>query len=357
MIICHAVESFGSGIVEFLRLLTLHQKHNFHYIIYNEREILIKDIKPHFKNNVLFIEWKNAQREINVFADVKAYFELKGILHDIGEFDVLHLHSSKAGIIGRLLSIKQKVFYTPNGCSFARTDISRMKRSIYQLLEILANKRSGQVIAVSNSESSAYRAIGIQSHVVNNGITIKESSFCAKNDTEKLRIVTVGRISTQKNPTLFAQIASYYESDEDLEFIWIGDGDEDSKRFLKATNITVTGWKTKEEVEHKLINSSIYLSTALWEGLPFAVLEAMNLGLPLVLNSCIGNVDLVAHGINGYLFDSLDGAIKYINEYRQNKELLNEHGRNSILKVQREFNAQQMANAYQIIYQKGLPHE
>ena len=58
---------------------------------------------------------------------------------------------------------------------------------------------------------------------------------------------------------------------------------------MTSPNIKCTGWIERKELENYLVNADIYLSTSLWEGLPLSVLEAMSIGLPVVLSDCVGN--------------------------------------------------------------------
>ena len=70
----------------------------------------------------------------------------------------------------------------------------------------------------------------------------------------------------------------------------------------------MTGWLTKKELYRQLSQIDIYLSTALWEGMPLAVLESMAIGKPLLLSDCVGNVDLVTNDENGYIFKTESDA-------------------------------------------------
>ena len=85
-------------------------------------------------------------------------------------------------------------------------------------------------------------------------------------------------------------------NNSNLQFIWCGDGELRAE--LTSPNIKCTGWMERKELEIYLANADIYLSTSLWEGMPLSVLEAMSIGLPVVLSDCVGNRDLVEN--NGF---------------------------------------------------------
>ncbi|MBK6979684.1 MAG: glycosyltransferase [Cytophagaceae bacterium] len=88
-----------------------------------------------------------------------------------------------------------------------------------------------------------------------------------KGNKATLTILTSGRISSQKNPSLFNAIALSFKDYPQVSFVWVGEGE--LSHCLTANNITITGWVSKEETNKYYSVADIYLSTALWEGLPF----------------------------------------------------------------------------------------
>ncbi|AXE16417.1 glycosyl transferase family 1 [Runella rosea] len=347
MKVAHIVEAFGSGLITFIKNLTDGIECE-HTIFYAQREVDINEVKKEFKYNVRFVSWKSAKREINIFNDVIASIELYRFLKT-DSYDVIHLHSSKAGAIGRVVGLffpDKIILYTPNGASFARKDITRLKITLYKTIEYCSSLLCGQVICVSKSETQLFHSIGVQAITINNGIRIKsyEKKIRLR---ERFSIVTIGRISTQKNPHLFNDIAKnllHYP----IDFIWVGDGELRST--LSSPNIKITGWISSAEVEKYLSNSDLYISTSIWEGLPFAVLEAMNYRLPLLLNECVGNIDLVSNSINGYCFKTKNEALSHIINYLNDTSVLAFHGDNSYNKLLREFDTLSMCRNYSEIY-------
>ena len=114
--------------------------------------------------------------------------------------------------------------------------------------------------------------------------------------------------------------------------------------------MTITGWLTPEEVQEKLKNIDIYLSTAQWEGLPYAVLEAMNQGKPLLLTDCIGNCNLVREGINGALYTSAEEAAEKLRQWMRSPECLAAMGKASKKILTEEFSLETMKSAYRDLY-------
>ena len=356
MMIVHVVDPFAAGLATFLKLLTEEMSDNYHIIVHGERTELAdpKELKKLFpKKQIRFIYWKSVQRDINPVKDTIAYFELVKILRRFRKADVIHLHSSKAGFIGRMackqLGIKQ-VIYTPNGAPFLMSSASNIKLMLYEKLEKLASYFGGEVICASASEQQEYMKRGIKADYIANGTKISKSSFIENKDYSKFRIVTSGRVVDQKNPKFFNEIALSFVELKHFEFVWIGTGEDAS--FLTSPNISVTGWLSKEGVRNEINRADLYLSTSYFEGLPFAVMEAMALGKCLLLSDCTGNTDLVKKGINGEIFSTKEEAINFIVDFYLNKEITESMGLNSLEICKDYFNIEETALRYQQLYQK-----
>lgn len=354
MKIVHVVECFAGGVFSFLSNLTNELDKEEYIVIYGiNRDNTPSDFREKFPPNTKFIPWKNASRSLNPLKDIKALWELYIILKRIDGIDIIHLHSSKAGFLGRIVSFllgkSKKTIYTPHAISFLRLDVSPKKRKIFIAMEKFASFFGGKIVACSQSEKEAIEEQGIKNVTfINNGI--KPLQIEKKvNTSDKITIISVGRLSIQKNPKLFNDIALEFIDNLNIQFIWCGDGELKSE--LTSPNIKCTGWIERKELENYLASADIYLSTSLWEGLPLSVLEAMSIGLPVILSSCVGNRDLVED--NGFLYIDKIEAVKNINELLKNKIWINKKGHNSKIIVENNFNMRNMAISYLNIY-KGM---
>jgi glycosyltransferase involved in cell wall biosynthesis len=346
MKIVHVIESAG-GSMDFVLYLVKYLPQHDHVVVHGKRALgsRYESAKGKYQH-VEFVLWEYAQREIRVREDIMATLFLYKLLKN-AKADVVHLHSSKAGFLGRIgcfVAGARKAIYTPNGLAFLRTDVSPFKRKMYIMLEQVANKLSGKVVACSKSEADALIEVGIPSAYVNNGTEVKSCS--AKVQESRLIIATSGRVTAQKNPVMFNSIAKSFEGDRNITFLWIGGGELENE--LTAKNIVITGWLDLETVLNKVQESDIYISTALWEGLPFAVLEAMSLSKPLILNKCVGNVDLVTD--NGFLIDSVEAAVDKISFFNRNRDQILACGTNSFELVNKNFTVEEMAHKYDQVY-------
>ena len=97
-----------------------------------------------------------------------------------------------------------------------------------------------------------------------------------------------------------------------------------------ADNMTLMPWVSHADCMEYVRKSSFYLSTAIYEGLPLAVIEAMSVGKAIVASNVVGNKDCVKDGVNGYLLpmNVSDFADKIV-ELAQNDELRVKMGKKS----------------------------
>lgn len=312
MKVVHVIEALGGGVYTYFKDLShfmgqaeISEKIETFIVFSNKRkEIIPENIYKEFSKNVTLIPLE-MERELNLFKDLKATFQLKKLFGEINP-DVIHLHSSKAGVIGRwanfLTLSKRKIFYTPHGYAFLRQDISGFKRNIYRIIERYTQLFfGGTTIACGDTEYKIAKSLG-KAELVRNGIDFEKiSSYFNYQKPKKLTFGIVGRITPQKNPKLFNEIAKKFP---EYDFIWIGDGELNHE--ITAPNIKITGWFYSNDVVYNWLNHlDVFLQTSLWEGLPLAVLEAMALKKPIVATNVIGNKDIVVTNENGFLFNEI----------------------------------------------------
>ena len=359
--IVHVVEPLAGGIVTFLKSLVENLSSDSHIIVHGERVDVMPftEVRRQFRHtNVRFIRWRSAQRSLRPVKDFRAFLELYTILRRLQQkklVDAVHLHSSKSGFIGRLvcrvLNI-QNVVYTPNGAPFMAGG-SKASNYLYRQLEKLGSSFGGRIVCCSPSEQLAYEEAGMPAITINNGIAVAEPGLPAPDAGHKtrFRVVTSGRILSQKNPGLFNAIAGYFEEFPQFEFVWIGGGAD--AHLLTATNIKITGWLSPAEAKALLLTSDIYLSTAKFEGLSFSVLEALSLQKPVLLTDCIGNRDMVIQGLNGDLFTTSQQAILKIVQYFNNRYMLPVMGGHSAFHCEDAFDILQTKDRYRNLYSRG----
>ena len=319
-------------------------------VAYGKREETLDNFRDYFPKNVKFIEVENFTRSIKLKRDLKALKEIKSIIKKEAP-NVIHMHSSKAGIIGRLACRKKgiRMLYNPHGFSFLKSDDSKLKRTVYRMIEKIVavfNHRC-TIVGCSEGEYLEAKSLNKNSVCINNGLNtdkIKEETKkinLREIDYNNIKICTTGRIGFQKNPVLFNQIAEKLPKNK---FTWIGDGDLRTE--LTSSNIQVTGWRERKEVLKILNDSDIFILTSLWEGLPLSLLEAMYMNKICIVTNVIGNRDVIKNNVNGFIANDCDeflDKIRYICENKENNKKIKENALKSINEI---FNINAMVEKY-----------
>lgn len=351
------VEAFGGGVFTVLYDLLNGISDDFEIVVaYSMRKQTPEDFKKYFNNDIKFIEVKNFSRSIDLKKDFKALKEIKQIIKE-EKPDIIHLHSSKAGVLGRLAvnGNNIKMFYNPHGFSFLKMDDSKLKRTIYWLIEkgIAIINRKCTIVGCSKGEYEETKKLNKNSILINNGINVQKLELETKElenkkiDFNNLKICTVGRIGYQKNPEMFNEIAKSFP---DNNFTWIGDGDLRSK--LTSTNVKITGWKERKEVLQILNENDIFILTSLWEGLPISLLEAMYMKKLCIVNNCIGNRDVIINNKNGFIANNVEEFVKYIQNILEQKVDVSRISSNANNDVLNEYNVEKMVQEYKKYYNK-----
>lgn len=338
------VEAFGGGVYTYVKdlsnFLVTHQSEidcEIH-LIYSpnrvelDKELFHKEIHPD-----VFLYELDMQRQINLKKDQIVVRETRKILKKIKP-DIIHLHSAKAGVIGRLASLgivpRENVYYSPHGFSFVQQNISKAKISLFKIIEsAMPFLHGGTIIASGNTEYEIAKKLG-KTELIRNGVDfdLPDELYSSINN-KRFTIGTVGRLTPQKNPKAFNEIASKLPN---VDFVWIGNGELIDD--ITSENITVTGWiRTREELLQKINSLDLYIQVSLWEGLPIAILEAMAMRKPLVVSNVIGNKDTVEDGYNGFIYNTIDEAIENIKYFLEHKNI-SEMGTHSYKKAFEEYN-------------------
>ena len=241
-------------------------------------------------------------------ADLKALWQIMGVLRT-AQPDVIHLHSSKAGVLGRLAAFltrkRHKVFYSPRGFAFLREDVSPAKQKLFLNLERFASKLGGTIIGCSGTEAALARSeVGcVRSCLVENSVDLTAVPVAKGSDTGRVTVVTSGRVCYQKAPKRFRDLAVGC-ADLSAAFVWLGDGDLRDELLIAGklpAKLQVAGWQTRAGVYESLAKADVFVLASLWEGMPLALIEAQAAGLPAVVSDVVGNRDVVIDGVTGFV--------------------------------------------------------
>jgi glycosyltransferase involved in cell wall biosynthesis len=286
----------------------------------------ISDTKDAFydKNSVLIREYKlPIYREINFVNDLISILRTYQILKK-EKPDLIHCHSAKGGVIGRIGAILTgiPILYTPQAFSYL-SSFNSVKRNVFLQIEKLLSKGNGTLLACSNSERErALKEVGFSDKKVllfNNAIRplTEIKALSIKKTWPDNYICTVGRPCYQKNIDEMIRVFCEVKKQHDIHLVIMGVGHHaDELRMIKkmindlhlSSNITLLDWTSREDVLHIISKTELYISTARYEGLPYAVIESLALSIPCIVSNCDGNRDLIIDNYNGYLINEKDTA-------------------------------------------------
>ncbi|MFL9835722.1 glycosyltransferase [Chryseobacterium terrae] len=338
------VEAFGGGVYTYVKdlcnFLAIHQSDidcEIHLIYSPNRVELDKELFHKEIHKDIYLYEINMQRPINLKKDWKVISETRKILKKIKP-DIIHLHSAKAGVMGRFASLgllsKKNVYYSPHGFSFVQQNISKKKILFFKILEYsMPFIFGGTIVASGDTEYEAAKKIG-KTILIRNGVDFElPQQHCFPITNQRFTVGTIGRLTPQKNPKAFNEIALQLPH---IDFVWIGNGE--LREDITSDNITVTGWvRTREELLQKINTLDLYMQVSLWEGLPIAILEAMAMKKPLLVSNVMGNKDTVDNGYNGFVYDTIEEAVGKIKFFLDTDKRI-EMGNNSFSKVFDEYN-------------------
>ncbi len=281
---------------------------------------------------------------------------------------VIHSHGKGAGLYSRLIKIFKpqiKVIHTLHG--FHIKEYNFIGRNLYILLERILNLLTDSFINVSFGEQKVCLQYKIfnekKSYVIYNGISLIDCPIESKIEIrrklelpiEKFFIISVSRINYQKNLPLLISIAERLNHNERISFLIAGDGEQrkEVEQIIiekKINNIKLLGF-INNSVEY-LLACDIYLSTSLWEGLPYSLIEAAACGLPIIASDVIGNNEVVIDGENGYLFNLNEPeiAVEKILELANSEKQIKILRENSLKIVEDKFLLTKMIKKMKEIY-------
>lgn len=261
-------------------------------------------------------------KRIHITKDILLVLKLRAHLKE-HKYDIVHAHSSKAGLTFRLAARIAKIdtiIYTPH-CFYFQSK-SGVRRWFFSLAEKLLGIITTQLVVSCNEKDWALKHNLVSSDkltVINNAINNYDyqSNVSVQNIKKRLDIEdshcivgAVGRLCKQKDWTTFIYAAhQILLQDKNVIFIIAGDGELSiqldnliTKLNIKQ-NVLLLGYV--EEITNLYQIFDLFVSTSLWEGLPYTLLEAMYFNLPIVASD-IGYGDVLVDNYNAVLFTPTD---------------------------------------------------
>ena len=283
------------------------------------------------------------QRAISPKNDLLASIELHR-LYKKYKPDIIHLHSSKAGALGRVVFPRKKVVYTVHGF-----DSIRLAFRKFLAIERLLQLGCSAIVGVSN-----YDEKNLRSEKITRNVTTVRNGIHQPNSIGKLEvferyercILCIARLQAPKDPHLFIETARLLPQ---YGFIWIGNQESVEHLGDIPSNCHFMG---------NMVNAGAYCAQAdllmlpsNYEGLPMVIIEAMSFGKPVVASDVGGVSEIVRNDINGYtLPNNAELFAQKIDQILTDSELYAKMSLNSLNIFEKELTIDRMVEGYMNIY-------
>lgn len=258
--------------------------------------------------------------------DITAFWQLRRYLKAHGPFDIVHGHSSKGGVLGRLAATGTDAarIYTPHGLYTLNPVLSGLKKLAYGSIErLFARYFSDAVIAVSGKELEHALEQGFPKkvmHLVGNGVEPRDKRECqATRARVRARLAVddatpvvgfVGRFCTAKAAERFVELARLTRGKGyDARFVLLGSGDGavEIERLIAAYKLD--GYLKvfpDESGEEFMPAFDIFTLTSRYEAMPYVLLEALAAGRPIIATDVGGSRTAIDDGVNGFVVPQQD---------------------------------------------------
>ncbi|HEI8821193.1 TPA: glycosyltransferase [Serratia marcescens] len=363
MKIFHAAETIKGGVATVMRQIAIHQEKNENVsrMICLVPEDQASELSPLDMSNI--VTFKRTGRNLLSFvAFTKRFVQL--VLKD--KPDIVHLHSTFSGVLGRLALIflwpvrRPKVVYCPHAFSFIIPG-SSAKRKAYAFVEVILSKITDAIICVSEYERQQGISHGLPENklvVVYNGVPqVKGVQQAYKNPYPEgvTNLLFVGRFDYQKGFDILELTMGILKG-KPFHLTAIGGsvhGSYVENKELPQTSYT--GWLSADELIPYFTHADILVIPSRWEGFAMVPLEAMSYGLPVVASDSTSLPEVVTDGITGKLFplSRPEALAELLSVYSASDwRIMGENAREEFL---RKFTSKKMLSNTDKVYQAIIP--
>ena len=297
-----------------------------------ETQLVTKHLTTAKKRGIEVIDFPSLVRRISPLHDIKAFIHISRLLRRLKP-DLVHTHTSKAGILGRLAAWLARVpiiIHTSHGHVFYG-HFGRSLSRVFLQMEKLLGRITHHHIALTPEEGKDYVNLGVAKSknisVIHSGVDLncfKRSATKSNPKRDELGISPdslvvgyVGWLIPIKGVTYLVEaMAEVVQRHPHSLLVLVGKGDEKGEEEMKlreqvenlglAYKVRFLGWR--QDVDEIMGYFDIFVLPSLNEGMGRVLVEAMATGLPIVASRVGGIPDLVKHGENGLLVPPADTA-------------------------------------------------
>jgi glycosyltransferase involved in cell wall biosynthesis len=278
--------------------------------------------------------------------------------------DLVHAHTSKAGVIGRLAAHWTGVpaVFTAHTWAFAEGTSWKWQK-IGLPCEVLAAKCGPVIINVSeaNRRLALQHGVGTESKLITIHNGIPDTCARAEPWADTIpRIVMVARFAPQKNHSLVLRAMAGLPLP--FRLVFVGDGPTREAAEMEASELGLTEkvdfLGQRRDIEEILASSHIFVLPTNWEGFPLSILEAMRAGLPVVASDVGGVGEAVMDGETGFLVPAGDEAAlrARLSLLVQSPELRRRLGQSGRIRYESEFAVSAMLRKTLQVYRDMVPN-
>ena len=274
----------------------------------------VLDAQAQKLDDVPFVHIADLQRRIDPFKDSRAISQLRQVLQKLPRPLVVHTHSSKAGVLGRLAARQigaDAIVHTVHGFGF-HPGQSALKQKFYQSIERGLGPFADAYVCVSDADRQTGLRLGLfadaQVEIIRSGIVFEDFAFSTAART-RLRqqigiaqdapvVGTVANFKAQKAPLDFVETARrVLQQKPDTHFVYVGDGpmrpqvEQALRKAQIAERVHLVGWK--QDVPAWLSVFDVFLLSSAHEGLPRSVLQALSNGCELLATDTGGTREVL----------------------------------------------------------------
>jgi glycosyltransferase involved in cell wall biosynthesis len=313
------------------------------------------EIEDPLTDKIPIIRIKHLGRRISPINDYKAWKELRQLIHEY-EPSIVHTHTFKAGLIGRLISGRHKRVHTFHGHLFDDSSLSSVEKLVVTWTERFLGKRTNVFISVGEKVGRELRgerigtekkwysiAPGVDKLPIIDRRVAREKLALSESD---LLIGWIARMAPVKNPHLFLEVATHFPG---AQFVMAGGGD--LLEYVKShapRNVKVIGW-TDPSVFLSAVD--IIMSTSDNEGMPVALIEAQLAGVPIITTNVGSSAEVVLDGKTGFVVNNNIESLKMsLALMIDNPKLVKQMGKNSQLRASKIFKVQNMIDQHKSVY-------
>jgi glycosyltransferase involved in cell wall biosynthesis len=265
--------------------------------------------------DVPFFPLAHVRRALSPIHDPLGLVELTRLFRRLRP-DIVHLNSSKAGVLGRVAAVPARVpvrVFTAHGWAFKAA--AGVESRLYLLADRAVRPLTTMVICVSENERRTGLAAGVctaeRSIVIANAVDVAAAVPRARTSAAPVQVVSVGRLAAPKDfSTLITAVAQLPAGAVHVRVLGDGplrSGLEAQKRAL-GVDAAVEFVGEVADARPYLQAADVFVLASLSEGMPLSVLEAMATGLPVVVSAVDGLDEVVVDGKTGFLTPPGDAA-------------------------------------------------